>query len=220
MSLQLPTKLRPLRHQMWEFSSLRAHASICVFACVCARANVCIYESKGESIFTRWLQGGIGLTLPRAVCREITLLYGSAHTHWSCFDSGFLAQLNLNLVSVQGVTVNRGFDKVVVLARSPHTPLPAGRMSGHLWWYHCTDHCRWTAPPILSCVIPLSDGHWRAFINPNVFVLQTLCPSWQVQDGFLIFYGNGIRTPFSGTLQLLQLLLPPSCGDFWFLDCI
>lgn len=181
---------------------------------------MCIYESKGESIFTRWLQGGTGFLLPRAVCREITLLYGSAHAPWSCFDSGFLAQLNPNLVSVQGATVNRGSDKAALVARSPHTPLPAGRMSGHLWWCRRTDGCRWTAPPILPLVIPLSDGNWRAFINPNVFILQTVCPRWQEQDGFLIFYGNGIRTPFHGTLQLLHPFLPPSSGDsgFWFVS--
>lgn len=162
MSLQLPTKVPPPRHQMWGFSSLCVHAGICVFACDCVHVSVCVYESKGESIYTRWLQGGIGLILPRAVCREITLLYGSAHTHWSCFDSGFWHSLTL-ISCLHGERQRR-----------LHTPLPAGRTSGHFWWCHRTDRWRRTARPILPCVIPLADGRWRTSINPNVFILQTL----------------------------------------------
>lgn len=96
MSLQLPTKVAPPRHQMWGFSSLCVFAQVSVCLHVTGvHVNVCVYESKGESIHTRWLQGGIGLILPRAVWREINLLYGSARTHWSCFDSGFWHSLTL-----------------------------------------------------------------------------------------------------------------------------
>lgn len=62
MSLQLLTKVLPLRYQMRGFSSLSVQVEMCVFACSCACVDVCFYEVKGESISTRWLQGGIGLT--------------------------------------------------------------------------------------------------------------------------------------------------------------
>lgn len=42
LSLQLLTKVPPLRHQMWGFSSLCACARICTFACDCVRVNVCV----------------------------------------------------------------------------------------------------------------------------------------------------------------------------------
>lgn len=98
-----PKGLRFGVHQMRGCSSLWAHTSVAVLAWGCVDG----YE-KAKSMFTRWYQRGIGVALPTAACREITLSHGRAHT-LILFWQWFLAQLNLNLISIQGVTANRGF---------------------------------------------------------------------------------------------------------------
>ena len=167
------------------FSSLCVHARICVFACDCVGVNVCVFMRQKVNRFPREGFGEEKVSkLPRAVCREITRLYGGTHTHTLIlFWQWFLAQLNLNLMSVQRATANRGFDKVVVLARMLHTPLPAGRMSGHLWWYHRTDRWHRTAHPILPSVIPLTDGkmkdiHQSKCLHTPNFVSQSTGARW------------------------------------------
>lgn len=85
MSLQLLTKGSCFGvHQRRGCSFPWAHTSVSALACGCGES----YE-KAKSMFTRCYQRGTGVTLPTAACREIALSHGRAHTHWSCFDSGF-----------------------------------------------------------------------------------------------------------------------------------
>lgn len=120
--------------------------------------------------------------LPGAVCGEITPLCDSTHALILLWQ-WFLAQLNLNLMTVQR--------------------WQGGRTN--VRWYHCTGCWHRTHRPPLAWVIPLSDDRWRAFVNPNALTLQTLCHAWQEQDGSWIVYGEGIR---SGG-QLAPPVAPP-----------
>lgn len=139
---------------------------VCVSSCCCVCANVCVYEVKGESIFTRWLREGIGLTTAQScLWRNNPVIWQHPHAHmhtrWSCFDSSFwhsltliswlyrerqgIAALTKQLLMPECITqLSRRHDERSPLMVSSHRPLASNSPSTITWcnttyWWQMKD---------------------------------------------------------------------------------